>query len=67
MSVIYAINQRPQWPWIIVGTVNWDSRSFRLNFEVNAIVSDSAFNDRLEEMFVRDFHHSDEVDAGGTT
>ena len=34
-----------------VGSANFDNRSFRLNFEVMAVVMDRAFNQRLAEMF----------------
>ena len=39
----------------VVGTVNWDSRSFRLNFEVNVIVAEESFVDEMVLMFKRDF------------
>ncbi len=41
-----------------VGTANFDNRSFRLNFELTAIVKDSAFNAEVEEMFLLDFSNS---------
>ena len=41
-----------------VGTVNLDNRSFRLNFEVTAIVLDQAFAQQVEAMFIEDFTHS---------
>lgn len=41
-----------------VGTVNLDNRSFRLNFEVTAIVVDENFASRIEQMFENDFARS---------
>ncbi len=38
-----------------VGTANFDNRSFRLNFEVTALVRDDAFIAEVEEMFEADF------------
>lgn len=35
----------------MVGSANFDNRSFRLNFEVAAVVLDRAFNQRLAAMF----------------
>ncbi|GGH87915.1 major cardiolipin synthase ClsA [Pullulanibacillus pueri] len=37
-----------------VGTMNIDSRSFRLNFEVNAVVYDQKIAEQLQEMFHKD-------------
>ncbi|MBE0509750.1 MAG: cardiolipin synthase [Gammaproteobacteria bacterium] len=41
-----------------VGTVNLDNRSFRLNFEVTAIVLDQQFAREVEAMFEEDFARS---------
>ena len=41
-----------------VGTVNLDNRSFRLNFEVTAIVMDRQFASEVELMFEEDFTRS---------
>jgi len=41
-----------------VGTHNFDNRSFRLNFEVAAVVYDEAFAREVAAMFERDFAHS---------
>ena len=48
----------------VVGTVNWDSRSFRLNFEVNVIVAEESFVDEMVLMFKRDFARSRAVLPG---
>jgi cardiolipin synthase len=45
----------------IVGSANADIRSWRLNFELGAMVADPAFARTLEERFVRDLAHSHEV------
>ncbi len=41
-----------------VGTVNLDNRSFRLNFEITALVVDPEFNRQVAEMFEADFQRS---------
>jgi cardiolipin synthase len=41
-----------------VGTANFDNRSFRLNFEITAVMTDPAFVSRVERMFEDDFAHS---------
>ncbi|MNE94363.1 Major cardiolipin synthase ClsA [compost metagenome] len=37
-----------------VGTTNIDTRSFRLNFEVNALVCDDGIASELHELFLKD-------------
>jgi cardiolipin synthase len=44
-----------------VGTANFDVRSFKLNFEVNAIIYDSAISNKLREQFIGDIELSDEL------
>jgi cardiolipin synthase len=44
-----------------VGTANFDNRSFRLNFEVTALVRDEAFAQRVEQMLEGDFTLSFEM------
>ena len=41
-----------------VGTANFDNRSFRLNFEVTALVVDETFVNDVETMFETDFSNS---------
>ena len=41
----------------MVGSANFDNRSFRLNFEVAAVVLDHAFNHQLAAMFEADLSH----------
>jgi cardiolipin synthase len=35
--------------WSLIGSANWDTRSFRLNFELNVEIQDEAFARRLVE------------------
>lgn len=44
-----------------VGTMNIDSRSFRLNFEVNAIVYDRQVAAQLQDLFLQDSRLSSEL------
>ncbi len=46
-----------------VGTVNLDNRSFRLNFEITAIVLGISFAHDVHEMFMQDFAKSHEISA----
>ena len=43
---------------IAVGTVNLDNRSFRLNFEITALVADTGLNQQLSLQFLADFAQS---------
>jgi cardiolipin synthase len=45
----------------VVGTANLDNRSFRLNFEVAALVFDREINTALVKAFVADLEHAREV------
>jgi cardiolipin synthase A/B len=47
-----------------VGTANFDNRSFRLNFEITAAISDAAFAAEVERMFEADFARSRVMDPG---
>lgn len=47
-----------------VGTANFDNRSFRLNFEVTALVADPTFVTAVEAMFVEDFRHAKPMQPG---
>ncbi|MDP6046128.1 MAG: cardiolipin synthase [Phycisphaerae bacterium] len=44
-----------------VGTANLDNRSFRLNFEITAVVIDDNFASQIEEMFQTDFASAEQV------
>lgn len=41
-----------------VGTANFDNRSFRLNFEITAVIDDAEFAAAVEDMFERDFEQA---------
>ena len=41
-----------------IGTADFDNRSFRLNFEIMAFVSDPEFHQQVETMFQTDFADS---------
>jgi len=45
-----------------VGTANFDNRSFRLNFEVTAVLLDESFAEEVERMFHRTMETSRELD-----
>ncbi|HEX9852975.1 MAG TPA: phospholipase D-like domain-containing protein, partial [Woeseiaceae bacterium] len=45
-----------------VSTANLDNRSFRLNFELTALVADPAFARQVEAMFEKDFADSRQVE-----
>jgi cardiolipin synthase len=45
-----------------VGTANFDNRSFRLNFEVTAVINDEEFASQMEQMFEADFAHAERID-----
>jgi cardiolipin synthase len=45
-----------------VGTANFDNRSFRLNFEVTAVVMDRLFAQEMEQMLQADLERSVEFD-----
>ena len=47
-----------------IGTANFDNRSFRLNFEITAIIVDRAFNTEVQAMFLEDFENSRKMDQG---
>jgi cardiolipin synthase len=47
-----------------VGTANFDNRSFRLNFEITAVIADAAFAAGVERMFEADFERSRIMDPG---
>jgi len=47
-----------------VGTANFDNRSFRLNFEITAAISDAAFAAEVERMFEADFARSRVMELG---
>ncbi len=46
-----------------IGTANFDNRSFRLNFEITAVVSDPLFAGSVKEMFEEDFKNAREINS----
>ena len=44
-----------------VGTANMDIRSFRLNFETNAIIYDQNLTYRLEQIFISDLSDCEQI------
>ena len=47
--------------WSVVGSTNFDNRSFGLNDEVNLVICDRRFALRLEEDFAKDLAEASEV------
>ena len=45
----------------MIGTVNFDNRSFRLNFEITSVVADKAFAAEVETMLQTDIENSRQV------
>jgi cardiolipin synthase A/B len=45
-----------------IGTANFDNRSFRLNFEVTALIVDTALGQQMQAMFEKDFAHAQAID-----
>jgi cardiolipin synthase len=46
----------------VIGTANMDYRSFELNFEVNALVYDAAFAEKMRQVFFDDLKHAKKMD-----
>jgi cardiolipin synthase len=47
-----------------IGTANFDNRSFRLNFEITAVIVDPDFVPLVERMFEEDFKKSRQMEKG---
>ena len=45
----------------MIGTVNFDNRSFRLNFEITGAIADEEFAKEVETMLLNDLSHSTEI------
>jgi len=45
----------------IIGTVNFDNRSFRLNFEITGAVADRETSTELEKILLEDLSNSTEL------
>jgi cardiolipin synthase len=46
----------------VVGTANMDSRSFDLNFEVNAVIYDTGIAGQLADVFMQDIRDAEKID-----
>jgi cardiolipin synthase A/B len=46
----------------MIGTANMDYRSFELNFEVNAIVYDKVFSEKMRTVFFDDLKYAEKLD-----
>ena len=46
----------------IIGTANMDYRSFELNFEVNVILYDKKFSEKLRDVFFKDLEDAEKID-----
>jgi cardiolipin synthase len=49
----------------VIGTANMDYRSFELNFEVNVIVYDQMFSEKLRTVFFKDLKDAEKIDVDG--
>ncbi len=45
----------------VIGTVNFDNRSFRLNFEVSGVIADREFAGEVKQMLLKDLSNSTEI------
>ena len=50
-----------------IGTVNFDNRSMRLNFEITMLLGSETFAGEIEQMLVEDFSNSHQVHASDYT
>lgn len=60
-SVLHAKTMIVDGAWGMVGSANVDVRSFKLNFELGALVLGPRFAERMESRFKRDLEQSREV------
>jgi cardiolipin synthase len=47
--------------WAVIGSANFDDRSFEVNDEISLVVYDEAIAEELEEIFDKDLEHATEV------
>lgn len=47
----------------VLGSANFDVRSFRLNFEASCFIGSKRMNDRMSELFLADLKNSQEITA----
>jgi cardiolipin synthase len=62
-SMLHAKTLVVDGDWGIVGSANWDIRSFRLNFELGALVVQPNFARLMEDRFLEALEHSSELTA----
>ncbi len=48
----------------LIGTHNFDNRSFRLNFELSLLIRDKEFHKQVEAMLLEDLKHSEKANKG---
>ncbi|MCE9548144.1 MAG: cardiolipin synthase [Planctomycetia bacterium] len=60
-SMLHAKTMVVDGEWGIVGSANVDFRSFRLNFELSALVVEPTFAEAMRQQFKHDLGHSSEV------
>ncbi|TAL18638.1 cardiolipin synthase [bacterium] len=61
-SMLHAKTMVVDCKWGFIGSANLDMRSFRLNFELGALVYDECFAAELEKRFLEDLEQSREID-----
>ena len=47
----------------MIGTANMDNRSFELNFEVNAVIYDAPFAEKMRNVFFEDLKYTEKLNA----
>lgn len=60
-TLIHAKTVTADREWAIVGSANFDSRSFQLNFEIAVVVFDSSFVEALDASFEKDLLRAREI------
>ena len=50
--------------WAVVGSANFDNRSFIINFEISVAVFDAGFVKELDDTFEEDLRHAREITLG---
>lgn len=60
-SILHAKTAVVDGVWSTIGSSNMDRRSFRRNLEVNSIVLDQGFGERMEAVFLEDLKRSGEI------
>jgi len=60
-SILHAKTAVIDGIWSTVGSSNLDRRSFRKNLEMNAVILDQEFGERMEQVFLNDIKKSKEI------